>query len=104
MTTRRFFLKGATGIVLAAVAGTDIPAKAQAAKLDERDPQAVSLGYKYDTSKVDMNKFPRHEISQKCSNCQFFQGKAGDVWGPCAIFGGKLVSANGWCNSYTRKA
>lgn len=104
MTTRRFFLMGASGVVLAAVAGKSIPVRAQAAKLVESDPQAVSLGYRQDTSKVDKAKFPKHEASQKCSNCQFFQGKAGDAWGPCAVFGGKQVSANGWCNSYTKKA
>jgi hypothetical protein len=104
MTTRRRFLTGVSGVVVAAVAGIDGTAEAQPAKLDEKDPQAVALGYKHDTSKVDTAKFPKHQMSEKCSNCQLFQGKAGDAWGPCPIFGGKQVSANGWCNSYVKKS
>ncbi|ODV42673.1 iron permease [Cupriavidus sp. UYMMa02A] len=104
MTTRRTFLKGVSGVATVALAGVQIPARAQAAKLDEADPQAVSLGYKHDTTKVDKAKFPKHEASQKCSNCQLFQGKAGDAWGPCPIFGGKQVAANGWCSAYVKKA
>ncbi|WP_080745330.1 high-potential iron-sulfur protein [Cupriavidus necator] len=103
MTTRRTFLKGISGLVAAAVGGIESPANAQAGKLDENDPQAVSLGYKHETTKVDKAKFPKHEASQKCSNCQLFQGKASDAWGPCPIFGSKQVAANGWCNSYVKK-
>lgn len=104
MTTRRTFLKGVSSAVVAAAASIDTPAQAQAGKLDENDRQAVSLGYKHDTTKVDQAKFPKHDPSQKCSNCQLFQGKPGDAWGPCPIFGGKQVAANGWCNSYVKKA
>ncbi|AGW90044.1 high-potential iron-sulfur protein [Cupriavidus sp. DF5525] len=105
MNTRRTFLKGVSGVVVAAVASIGTPTQAQAGKLDENDPQAFSLGYKHDTTtKVDKAKFPKHEASQKCSNCQLFQGKASDAWGPCPIFGGKQVAANGWCNSYVKKA
>ena len=32
-----------------------------------------------------------------------FQGKAGDAWGPCTIFAGKQVNANGWCQVYVKK-
>lgn len=104
MTTRRTVLKGISGVATVALTGVRVPANAQAAKLDEKDPQAVSLGYRHDTNKVDKAKFPKHEASQKCSNCQLFQGKANDAWGPCPIFGGKQVAANGWCNSYVKKA
>ena len=104
MTTRRRFLTGVSGVVVAAVAGIDSTAEAQAAKVDEKDPQAVSLGYKHDTNKVDKAKYPNHDVSQKCSSCQLFQGKAGDAWGPCPIFGGKQVAANGWCSAYVKKS
>jgi hypothetical protein len=98
-------LSSISGVVLATVAGVDGKAEAQTtAKLDEKDPQAVALGYKHDTSKVDKAKFAKHDVSQKCSNCQLYQGKPGDAWGPCPIFAGKQVSANGWCNSYVKKA
>lgn len=104
MTTRRTVLKGISGAAAVALTGARLPANAQAAKLDEKDPQAVSLGYRHDTNKVDKAKFPKHEASQTCSNCQLFQGKANDAWAPCPIFGGKQVAANGWCNSYVKKA
>ncbi|MCY0853258.1 high-potential iron-sulfur protein [Cupriavidus sp. D39] len=42
-------------------------------KLDEIDPQAVSLGYKHDTTTVNKTKFSQDEVSQKCSNCQCLQ-------------------------------
>jgi len=105
MTTRRTFLRGVSGVVAIAVTGIETPqANAQAAKVDEADPQAVALGYRHDTTKVDKAKFPKHEASQKCANCQLFQGKAGDAWGGCPLFPGKQVSGNGWCSSYVKKA
>ena len=40
----------------------------------------------------------------KCSNCQVYQGKAGDAAGGCPIFAGKSVTANGWCSAWVKKA
>jgi hypothetical protein len=98
---RRTFLLSAAACTAAASA----PARAQtAAKVEETDPQAVALGYKHDTTKVDAQKFPKHTNDQKCSNCQLFSGKPAEAWGPCAIFAGKNVSAVGWCNSWIKKA
>ena len=77
--------------------------QAQAAKVDEKDPQAAGLGYVADTNKADVKKYPKHSKDQKCSNCQLFQGKAGDAWGGCPLFGVKLVSAGGWCSAYVKK-
>ena len=74
------------------------------AKLDEKDPTAAALGYVSDTAKADTKKYPKHEAAQKCSNCQLFQGKAGATEGPCPLFPGKTVSANGWCASWVKKA
>ena len=76
-------------------------------KLDENDPAAKSLGYAHDATKVDVAKFPKHAgpdgANQFCHSCQLYTGKAGDEWGPCSIFPGKLVSANGWCNAWVKK-
>lgn len=77
---------------------------AQAAKVDEKDPQAVALGYVHDTTKADTKKFPKHSVDQKCSGCQLFQGKAGEAFGPCTLFAGKQVAANGWCSAWVKKA
>jgi hypothetical protein len=74
------------------------------AKVDEKDPQAVALGYVDDTKRADTKKFPKHSPDQKCAGCQLFTGKAGAATGPCTIFAGKLVAANGWCSAWTKKA
>lgn len=84
--------------VLAATA-----ARAQA-KLDEKDPQAVALGYVADTTKADTKKFPKHSNDQKCSNCQLFQGKPADATGGCPLFPGKVVAGPGWCSAWVKKA
>jgi hypothetical protein len=75
---RRNFLLCAS----ACTAGLATGARAQTgAKVDEGEPQAVALGYKHDTTKVDQKKFPKHSNDQRCNNCQFFMGKASDPWG-----------------------
>lgn len=74
------------------------------AKLDEKDPQAMALGYVADTLKVDAKKYPRHTKEQRCNNCQVYQGKATDAAAPCAIFAGKLVAGPGWCSAWVKKA
>jgi hypothetical protein len=97
---RVFILRvAAAGSALGALAS-----QAQPAKVSEKDPQAVALGYVEDTKRADKAKFPKHTVDQKCSGCQLFQGKASDATGPCTLFGGKLVSANGWCSAWTKKA
>lgn len=90
---------------VAAAAGAGVVAtRAMAqAKLEENDPQAVALGYKHDTTKVDKAKYPKHEAAQKCTNCQLFVGKAADAWGPCALFGTKQVAGPGWCSAWVKK-
>ena len=102
-TNRRFFILQVAG---AATALSVSAAHAQSGgpKLAETDPQAVALGYKEDTTKVDAKKFPKHAATQLCSNCALYSGKAGDAAGPCGIFPGKQVAAKGWCSAYAKKA
>jgi hypothetical protein len=99
LTNRRVFM-----MTLAAGTSALATAAMAQAKLDEKDPTAVALGYVADTTKADQKKYPKHEASQKCSNCQLFQGKAGAAEGPCPLFPGKSVAANGWCASWVKKA
>jgi len=100
-TNRRTFIMQVVAAGSAVVASR---AMAQtAAKLEETDPQAVALGYKHDTKKVDAKKFPKHEVAQKCSNCQLYQAKANEAWGPCQLFPGKQVATNGWCSAWVKK-
>ena len=83
-------------------AGTQ--AIAQGAKLDEKDAQAVALGYVADTAKADKKKYAKHDVSQKCNNCALYQGKATDAWGGCPLFAGKQVAGPGWCSAWAKKA
>lgn len=100
-TRRVFMMQVAVGSSLLAA----VTAQAQGAPLvNEKDAQAVSLGYSADTTKVDGKKYPKHAAAQKCSNCQLFAAKATDASGPCAIFPGKAVAGNGWCSAYLKKA
>ena len=102
MSSRRHFIRLAacSGAVLIAgreALGADAPV------LDEKDPQAVALGYVADAARADKAKFPKFVAGQLCSNCQFYQGKAGAAMGPCPLFGGKQVAVKGWCSAYAKK-
>ncbi|MCU0967354.1 MAG: high-potential iron-sulfur protein [Rubrivivax sp.] len=100
MTTRRTF------ILHAAVAGSALGAGqafAQAQRIDEKDPQAVALGYVHDTTKADKTKYPKHSNDQKCNNCALYQGKPTDAWAGCPLFGTKLVAGPGWCSAWAKK-
>lgn len=101
-STRRSFMMQVvvSGATLSATHGV---ARA-ATPVDEADPQAKSLGYRKDTTKVDAKAYPKHTAEQKCSGCQLYQGKAGDAAGACGIFAGKEVSATGWCSAWMKKA
>ncbi len=72
-------------------------------ELDPADPQAQALSYVADATSVDGAKFPQYKDGQACVNCALYTGGAGDEWGPCSIFPGKLVNANGWCSVYAPK-
>ncbi len=101
-SNRRVFM-----LQVAAASGTALmaaKAQAQAAMVNEKDPQAAALGYVADSTKVDAKKFPKHAATQLCSNCQVYSGKPADPAGPCAIFPGKLVASKGWCSAYVKKA
>ena len=102
MNSRRQFI---ITLVPAAVAlGTATQALAQPAKVDENDPAAKAIGYRNDATKVDAAKYPSYAKGKVCSGCQLYQGKPGDASGACPIVGGKLVSANGWCTAWVKKA
>ena len=97
---RRIFLMSvaATG----ALAGLGV--QAQPKMLDEKDPQAVALGYVADATKVDPKKYPKYAAGQVCANCALYQGKATDPAAPCTLFAGKLVAGKGWCSAWAKKA
>ena len=86
-----------------APSGTTAPASSLP-MLDEKDPQAVSLGYVEDATKADTARFKNYVAGTECSNCALYQGKVGDAAGPCPLFAGKSVAAKGWCTSWVKKA
>ena len=101
MTSRRqFFYLVPLGWLTVDIAA----AQTQAPALDEKDPQAVVLGYVADAAKADKAKFPKYAPGQMCANCQLYQGSASDPTAPCALFGGKRVAGKGWCSSWVEKA
>ena len=97
-TTRRTFL-------MTLAAGSSLLATATHAqsKLDEKDPQAVALGYVADATKADKKKYPKYAAGQVCTNCALYQGKASDAWGGCPLFGTKQVAGKGWCSAWAKK-
>ena len=101
-TNRRRFIKlTVTGLAAAPLANAMFSGSAQAADmLSESDPTAVALKYKMDATKAA----DRKDATALCSNCNFYSGKPSDANGPCSVFGGKLVSAKGWCSSWVKKA
>jgi hypothetical protein len=94
MASRRHFVL--------AVAAVGLAQRANAAQVDEADETAVGLGYRHDSAQVDAKKYPQHQATQRCANCQFWQGAATDAWSGCAMFGRKQVNAGGWCVAYKK--
>ena len=104
MTTRRAIVHWVPAAGAALLAGR-AAAQATAAKpVDEKEPQAVSLGYVTDAKRVDKAKFPKYSPPQHCAICQFYQGAATAPTAPCTIFGGRPVAGPGWCRAYVAKA
>lgn len=96
---RRMFL-----MTLAAACASLVTRAQAQALLDEKDPQAVALGYVADAKRVDVKKFPKFVAGQNCANCALFQGTAADKAGGCPLFGTRQVTAAGWCNAWVKKA
>ena len=103
MTSRRSFIQW----IPAAGAALAVPAvraqQAAPAMVDEKDPQAVALGYVADAKRVDKTKFPKYAPPQHCAICQFYQGQPTAATAPCTIFAGKRVAGPGWCSAYVAK-
>ena len=102
---RRDVLKGAL-IGVAAVPVTAILGRAEAAsgRVDPNEPQAKSLGYVEDATKVDPKANPNFKPGQICANClQAPTAKPGMTEVPCNIFAQRNVAANGWCKVYVKR-
>ncbi len=101
---RRAVLRYFTFGVVAAIAGTAsqlLPRSAHAGDLPhvaKDDPMAKSLKYSEDAAHSE-----RKTNDAFCHTCRFFKG-ADSGYGPCDLFPGKAVNANGWCSMWTKKA
>jgi anaerobic selenocysteine-containing dehydrogenase len=94
-----------TFLMTVAASGAALATTAQAQTLlDEKDAQAVALGYVADAKRVDAKKQPKYAAGQVCSNCALYQGKATDKAGGCPLFGAKQVAGAGWCSAWAKKA
>ncbi len=108
--SRRAFLATAAVAASAAVVGLR-PRTASAAgenlpHLSESDPLAKSLGYVAHASKVDRKKYPTFKPGDRCGECRFFLGSAGQKSGyaGCQIYAGYSVNADGWCASFNARS
>ena len=91
---------------IAAPAPAPAPATAAATggMVDEKDSQAISLGFVSVAANADKAKFKTWAEGQQCSACLLFQGAAGAATGGCGIFVGRQVPAKGWCSAFNKKA
>jgi High potential iron-sulfur protein len=95
-------------LLLTLFAGSALAGEAQAdappPKVNEKDSVAAALGYVSDAKHVDTKASPTYQAGSTCSNCSWYQGKAGDpAGGACTFFPGKNVDANGWCRMWNKK-
>jgi hypothetical protein len=97
---RRTVVKAMTLAAAAALTTRRSPA-AEPDKLSVKDPAAVALGYVTDAAQVDTKKYPQYVKGTSCENCLQLQGAAGNIFRPCSVFPGKLVSVSGWCSAWT---
>ncbi|MGH6900798.1 MAG: high-potential iron-sulfur protein [Geminicoccaceae bacterium] len=102
---RRRFLKLATaGMAALPLCGGCLGRRALAQEQVAEDEElAQQLGYKHAATEVDPNEWPDYQDGHICANCQLYHGTEADEWGPCDIFGGRLVAANGWCLSWLER-
>ncbi len=101
---RRVFMLHAIAGTTALAAHGSAGAQDATDPVKETDPYPKSMGFRLNTANVDQAKFPRHEVSQKCSECQLFSGKPGQPTGTCSFFK-RVVPIDGWCRNFKpRKA
>ncbi len=80
------------GIPLATLIG-QLPSHA-ADTVDPDSAQAKALQYMAESDKD----------GKACKSCSLYQGDASSDSGPCPLFPGVSVHANGWCSAYVPKA
>lgn len=90
---RRFLMAvgaGAVSVPLSSLVNSRTALAQDLPLVDPADPVAVALQY--------VEESPNPE--QLCSNCVLYTDPEAAEQGPCAVFPGKAVLANGWCASW----
>ena len=54
--------------------------------VNEKDAQAVALGYVSDAANANKSKYKDYAAGQRCSSCALYQGKESDAAAGCALF------------------
>ena len=99
---RRFIRTGICGVAALHMGAVVLPvAASELPRLDEADPTAKALGYVHDASALGADI--RVDATRVCSTCRFYP-RAEQAWGTCALFPGKVVSAQGWCKAWVAGA
>lgn len=99
---RVFMLYAVAGTAALAAQRAAIASDAASKPVLETEAYPKSMGFRLETANVDKAKFPRHDVSQKCSECQLFSGKTGEPLGPCSFFK-RMVPPDGWCRNFKPK-
>ena len=99
---RRKFIKNSaiaiSGLTLLKISSNSNQVKA-AELVSTDDTMAISLKYVEDANEASS----RSNKDAICANCQFYSGSADGEAGPCSLFSGKDVIANGWCTAWSAK-
>jgi High potential iron-sulfur protein len=88
---QRCLLGTAACATLALAGGATESRAAEAPLVSPSDPAAKKVKYVEDASKA------KEASGNKCSTCGLYQGANNSKQGPCQIFPGKQVKADGWC-------
>ena len=100
ISRRRFIKISAAGLGAAPFAALLSGTAGAVDVVSESDPTAAALGYKADAATASNRK----DGTAVCGNCTLYSGGPGASDGPCSVFGGKRVSARGWCTAWVKKA
>ena len=91
---RRSFVVRAGAVPLALLLADARALAAEMPRLDPDSDTARSLNYAHASP----------DAERRCAGCQFYTDPGRTDWGPCVIFPGQLVSADGLCNSFRERA
>jgi hypothetical protein len=98
--TRRGFVVGSAALIATSGSLSSLLFAAELPKVAPDDPTATALKYVPDASNADASRTE----GAICSNCQLYTGAEGEEYGPCSLFPGKAVAAEGWCSAWIKKA